>query len=1162
MNGDETQLNNAPIRYRLGLDIGANSVGWAAVRMSADEEAGDRPVGLLAAGVRIFEAGVEGAVEQGKDGSRAVARRLARQQRRQTWRRQYRKHRLFRLLQRQGLLPAAEDTSSAGRDAVLKTLDVELASRWCTAGDLDSHQKLPYLLRSAAAERVLEPFELGRALYHLGQRRGYKTNRRTPEADDEKTGVVSGGISVLDQARLRDPDDPRSMRSLARTVVDEFRFADGHFAIRSESRESSRRGRVRGHYTSREMYTQEFAAIRSFQLANGGPLDDETWTLLEKVLFRQRPLRSQSNLVGRCTLEKNSRGNGPRRCLMALPEFQEFRLLQSLNHLMIVEEDGSSHPLMPGQRQVLYEHLMRGDDLKLTTRATRSKSAPPSVTSLLGLAKNTKFSLRSPEESDEEDVRLIGHRTNAKIRGVLGDEWDDMDDSQQEKLILQLVYSPDPRILTAWLQKNFAFSDSVAQQLIKIKLEEQHASLSRRAIRKLLPLLRAGATYAAARQAAYPESFQASPPAECLPPVTSWNRQINNPAVIRALTEVRRVVNSLIRRFGKPDTIHVELARDLKRSRKERTKLWKQNEDNRRTRDKIKAEIVRQLGYSNPSRADVEKWQLAEECNWRCPYTGRQISAATLSNFDVEHIYPRQYLDDSFGNKTLCDPDFNRARKRNRLPGEVLEGAELAEVLGRVRHFKGPYAESKLRRFQAESVPEDFVSRQLNDTRYNSRLAAEFLQVLYGGRSDSNRQKRIVTPTGGLTWLIRRGFGLDRILSDGDYKERADHRQHAVDAICVALSTQKVIQRLSRLAGELSRSGERFHAFLSEFSRELPWPEFQADAAQTVRNIIVSHRPDRAISGGLHAQTYYSKPLPAPSDGQAEGKRGKSGKSPTTEHRLRKSLDNLTKKDIEGDAIVDPAVRAAVQRKFQELAAAATSPAGADPKKLWSNRADVDRFPRLLPSGKGRGDRANSGGSIIFSVRVRTTVNAKLLSERVTERYVVGAANFAVVIYEITSVNDQKKRWVHDVVSVLEAHQNLLSVRKALSKEPPIANGDACVRGPDNANREKVLLPRSRAEFLNMPNPPFKIAPDEQLSFVCALRKNDMIELDVEDTRQFYRVQSFSIGELQLAQHFETAIRDKDRNTTNRIKNTDNLRRRHLRLVDVGPIGDIRYDSN
>ncbi|MFN9293127.1 MAG: type II CRISPR RNA-guided endonuclease Cas9, partial [Planctomyces sp.] len=285
---------------------------------------------------------------------------------------------------------------------------------------------------------------------------------------------------------------------------------------------------------------------------------------------------------------------------------------------------------------------------------------------------------------------------------------------------------------------------------------------------------------------------------------------------------------------------------------------------------------------SNPSRADVEKWQLAEECNWRCPYTGRQISAATLSNFDVEHIYPRQYLDDSFGNKTLCDPDFNRARKRNRLPGEVLEGAELAEVLGRVRHFKGPYAESKLRRFQAESVPEDFVSRQLNDTRYNSRLAAEFLQVLYGGRSDSNRQKRIVTPTGGLTWLIRRGFGLDRILSDGDYKERADHRQHAVDAICVALSTQKVIQRLSRLAGELSRSGERFHAFLSEFSRELPWPEFQADAAQTVQNIIVSHRPDRAISGGQHAETYYSRPLPAPSDGQSEGKRGRSGKSRTT----------------------------------------------------------------------------------------------------------------------------------------------------------------------------------------------------------------------------------------------------------------------------------------
>jgi|GEM_PF-163874 len=1161
MSGEATELTTTPISYRLGLDIGANSVGWAALRLSDESADAGRVQGLLAAGVRIFEAGVEGSIEQGKDGSRAVARRLARQQRRQTWRRQFRKRQLFVLLQRHGLLPEAEDSSSAGRDAVLKPLDQELTGRWCSAGDLESHQKLPYLLRAAAAERILEPFELGRAIYHLGQRRGYKANRRTPEGDDEQQGAVSGGISLLDQARLRDPADPASLRTLAQTVVEEFRFSGGHFAIRSEAAESSRRGRVRGHYTSRQMYIQEFEAIRNFQLANGGPLSAKTWTLLEKVLFRQRPLKSQSHLVGRCTLEKDRFGRGRRRSLMALSDFQEFRLLQSLNHLMIVQDDRTEKPLMPGQKEILYDHLMREGDLKLRTRAARGKTAAASVISLLGLAKNTQFSLRSPEESEEDDVRLIGHRTNAKIRAVLGGEWDDMAESQQEKLILQLVYAADPERLSLWLTLHFGFNEPLARQVAGITLEEQHASLSRRAIRRLLPRLRAGESYAAARQAVYPDSLRATAAAEKLPPVTTWNREINNPAVIRALTEVRRVVNSLIQRFGKPAAIHVELARDLKRSRKERTQLWKQNEDNQKLRDRAKVEIVEQLGYSSPSRADVEKWLLAEECNWQCPYTGRPISAATLKHFDVEHIYPRQYLDDSFGNKTLSDPEFNRARKRNRLPSEVLEGAEWADVLTRVRHFKGRFAEAKLRRFQAESVPEDFVSRQLNDTRYNSRLAAQFVSLLYGGRNDADRQQRIVTPTGGLTWLIRRGFGLDRILSDGDYKERSDHRQHAVDAICVALSSQKVIQRLSGLAEQVSQSSQRFNAFLSEFAKELPWPTFHEDAVQAIQGIIVSHRPQRAIGGPLHAETYYSKPLPAPAPVESDGARGKGGRSKVTEHRVRKSIDSLKKKDIEGDAIVDLAVRAAVQRKYAELASAAGSASAADPKKLWGNRADTRRFPRLPPSRAKSGRSGEAGGSIIFKVRVRTSVNAKTVGKGVTQRYVAAGvdANFAAMVYEIASADGRSLRWVHEVVTRLDAHQKLVERRRLLRESS--SKGEALGAIGQTVSEsfgELILLPRTRDDFATMSNPPFAVKADDSIRFVCAFRKNDLLELDVSDGRLIYRVQNFSTGEIQLCEHFRQIVDKKDRNTSNRITATDALRRRRLRVVHVTPSGEIR----
>ncbi len=1119
-------------QYRLGLDIGANSIGWAAIRLGELDGDTDRPIGILATGVRIFEAGVEGSIEQGKDGSRAVVRRMARQQRRQTWRRQYRKRRLFILLQRCGLLPASEDTTSSGRDIVLKQLDVQLTATWCAVGDPDAYQKLPYLLRVAAAHRLLQPYELGRALYHLGQRRGYRANLRSPVADDEQKGAVSDGISVLDQARLRDPNDRSTLRSLAQTVVEDFVQENGVFAIRTEKPESPRRGRIRGHYTAREMYQQEFRAIRDFQLGNGGPLTGEDWSRIEKILFTQRPLKSQSHLIGRCSLEKDRFGRGRRRCLMALPEFQEFRVLQTLNHLSIRNTDGTEERLTEGQRRVLYEWLMREGDLKLSTRAGRGKIAPPSVVSLLNLPKNTTFSLRLAEESEEDDERLIGDRTSARFLKILGPLWDSLSAPQREKLILQVVYATDPDRLAEWVCRHYGFSHDQAVSISGLSLEEQHAGLSRRAIRKLLPLLRAGETYAAARKKIYPESFQATAALDLLPPVTKWNREINNPAVIRALTEVRRVVNSIIRRFGKPVSIHVELARDLKRSRKERKQLWLQNEENRREREKAKNRIMQQPGLPNPRREDIEKWMLAEECNWECPYTGRRISAATLQNFDVEHIYPRQFLDDSFANKTLCDPDFNRMRKKNRLPSEVLDGDELQAVISRVRRFTGRHAESKLRRFLAESVPEAFVERQLNDTRYNSRLASEFLALLFGGRVDATGRRRILTPTGGLTWLIRRGFGLDRILNTVDEKNRGDHRHHAVDAVCVALSTQKVIQRLSTLAAEFSRPGNRFNVFLSEFSSLPPWPEFHTDAANAVLGIIVSHRPERGIAGKLHADTVYSKPF--------------SVAAKAVEHRIRKSLDKLKKEDIESDAIVDPAVRTAVQAKFAELCAAAASPSAATPEKFWNNKALVDRFPRLQPSTRRKVTGSEAGGSIIFSVRLRVRTKPLTIGHESRKRYVAPAAdsNFASMIYEIRGHEGNVVRWDHELISRLEAHQRLVAAQAT---------------GAGNNDGEKILLPRTAAEIRAMQAAPFRLKPNEEVVHICTLRKNDMIELDGPNgERTVYRIQSLSSSEIQLCEHEVPLVTGKDRNTTNRITSIDGLRRRSLRLLTVSPSGEVR----
>ena len=101
-------------------------------------------------------------------------------------------------------------------------------------------------------------------------------------------------------------------------------------------------------------------------------------------------------------------------------------------------------------------------------------------------------------------------------------------------------------------------------------------------------------------------------------------------------------------------------------------------------------------------------------------------------------------LDNSYANKTLCHVDYNRLTKKNQTPF-VAAGhtVEWQEIVNRVRRFTGSAAREKLRRFLNEEVTPDFCQRQLSETRYISRLAAQFLELLYGGRSNADHQQRV-----------------------------------------------------------------------------------------------------------------------------------------------------------------------------------------------------------------------------------------------------------------------------------------------------------------------------------------------------------------------------------------------------------------------------------
>ena len=263
------------------------------------------------------------------------------------------------------------------------------------------------------------------------------------------------------------------------------------------------------------------------------------------------------------------------------------------------------------------------------------------------------------------------------------------------------------------------------------------ARFSTNALRRMVPHLETGLSSTEAQDLAYPTRRIARAAVDRVPPLEETIPGLRNPIVVRALSEVRKVVNELIARFGKPDLIRIELARDVKQGRKARDVIAKRNSDQAKRREDAKRRILEAIPGMRVSGSDIQKCLLADECTWTCPYTGRSFNMRDLfgdtPTVDVEHIIPfSRSFDDSFLNKTLCVADENRHGKRNRTPFEAYghDHGRFQSMLERVKRFAQPFAarRSKLDRFRAEIQEEwdegEFVSRQLVDTAYAARLAA------------------------------------------------------------------------------------------------------------------------------------------------------------------------------------------------------------------------------------------------------------------------------------------------------------------------------------------------------------------------------------------------------------------------------------------------------
>jgi CRISPR-associated endonuclease Csn1 len=776
--------------YRLGLDVGTNSIGWAALTLDPT----GRPSDILALGARIYSDG-----RNPKDGtSLAVARRMPRGMRRRRDRYLRRRDDLMEALIALDLMPADE----AERQALV-TLD-------------------PYVLRAKAARVPLPPNELGRALFHLDQRRGFKSNRKTDTSDDNK---LTDKIEALDRL-IGD-----------RTL--------GEYLHRRRLKGKMVRARPEAaFYPHRALYEKEFDKIQETQ-APHHTLRPEQWAHLRDIMFFQRPLRPVD--PGWCLLEE-----GEQRAHRALPCAQEFRMVQEANNLRILVPGESGRPLNRDQRDRVLKELRTKKELKLD-----------GLLKLLKLPSGARVNL-----FDENRKALKGDETAARLshKDSFGRLWHALPFARRTDIVRKLIETESADEIERIARAEWKLDTAAAKKLAATSLPEGYARLSEKAIGKLVPVMEEqGLNYAEA-VAEIPEyrhhsDFRPDRELDELPyygailtrqvvgtdptkpkedEVGHYGR-IANPTVHIGLGQLRRLVNRVITAYGKPAEIVVELARDLKMNKEEKEAERKRNRENEQA-NRIREEQIKSAHrVSSPHL--LRKLRLWEEQNYGsckvCPFTGQTISfeMATDHRTEIEHILPfSKTLDDSMANKVLALKAANDA-KGDRSPYEAFHTSPRIGTIEydypNILRYADALPPNKRWRFLPDAMErfeneKEFLDRQLNETKYLSRTTRLYLAHLYNERAEARQRVRAIP--GKLTAMLRGKWGLSALLrdhnrtgGDGDdgpaRKNRDDHRHHAIDAFVIAMTDQGLLKRISDLNSDPERTR------LIE-KMDPPWPDF------------------------------------------------------------------------------------------------------------------------------------------------------------------------------------------------------------------------------------------------------------------------------------------------------------------------------------------------
>lgn len=688
----------------------------------------------------------------------------------------------------------------------------------------------------------------------------------------------------------------------------------------------------------RQDYLDEFDVIWEKQSSFHQELThDLKAEIRDIIIFYQRRLKSQKGLVSFCEFEnrqievlidgkKKIKTVGFKVCPKSSPLFQEFKIWQILNNLEVVKKTSNDKRLLDqDEKDLLFK------ELSLKKKLTK--------------ADVLKFLFANNNNLDLNYKEIEGNRTQAalfeaysKIIELSGHGEFDFSKMEASQIILTvksifagLNYNTDILFFNSELEGRefekqtayhfwhllysfegddsktgneklinkiaelYGFEREYASILANVTFQPDYGSLSSKAIRKILPYLKAGNDFSeACRYAGYRHSKNSLTKVEIENKILKDKLEVlpknslRNPVVEKIVNQMINVVNSVVDTYGKPDEIRIELARELKKSAKEREDLTNAINSSTIEHEKYRGILQNEFGITHVSRNDIIRYKLyleLESRGFKTLYTNTYIAQEKLfsKEFDIEHIIPQSRLfDDSFSNKTIesraanidkgNDTAYEYIIAKYGQDGLIEYLARVEELLKAGKISKGKYNKLKMR---GEDIPDDFIARDLRDSQYIAKKAKSILEELV---------KEVISTSGSITKRLREDWqlidvmqelnwnkfdliGMTEIIEnrDGhkikrikDWTKRNDHRHHAMDALTIAFTKRGYIQYLNNLNARSDKAGSIYGIEQKELYRDdngklrfkppIPLKDFRAEAKKHLENTLISIKAKNKVA--------------------------------------------------------------------------------------------------------------------------------------------------------------------------------------------------------------------------------------------------------------------------------------------------------------------------